>query len=103
MNDTSAPERKSRGANPLAALSRMLRSTSRNYPNTFLVSTTEGFGVRLADGRSLHVVCNGHWTDQDTRDFLVLFVHFLSADPARIRPRTARLDGVSAEVIERSR
>jgi hypothetical protein len=94
MSDTSEQEPKSSGASPLVKLSRMLRSMSRRWPQTSLLVTAEGFGVRRIDGSYLHIVSSGHWTDEDMRDSLALFATWLVADPAHIRPRGELLDGV---------
>lgn len=102
MSVTSELERKFSASSPLVKLSRMLRSMSRKWPNTSLLSTTEGFGVRRIDGSYLHIVYSGHWTDEDMRDCLALFATWLVADPARIRPRTATLDGVLLEGLRES-
>lgn len=95
MNATFAPVRKSSAATPAAKLSRMLQSMSRRFPQTSLVVTMEGFGVRRIDGSYLHIVCSGRWTDADMRDFLALFATWCAADPRRIRPEDVPLDGVS--------
>lgn len=94
MKDTSELGRKSSVSSPLAKLSRMLRSMSRRWPNTSLLTTMEGFGVRRTDGSYLHIVYSGRWTDEDMRDFLALFVTWLVADPDKLRPPLAHLDGV---------
>jgi hypothetical protein len=93
MSDTSAQERKSRDASQLDRLLRMLRSMSRRFPRTRLLTTVDGFGASLADGRSLHIVCNGHWSDADLRDFLALFATWLVTDPRRLRVAGIPLDG----------
>lgn len=102
MSDTSAQVRKSSGSSPLDKLSRMLRSMSRRWPNTSLLSTTEGFGVRRIDGSFLHIVYSGQWTDADMRDFLALFATWLVADPERLRPLSQTLDGVSLTALRES-
>ena len=94
MSDTTELEPKSSASSPLGKLSRMLRSMSRKWPQTSLLRTTEGFGVRRIDGSYLHIVYSGHWTDADTRDFLVLFATWLVADPEKLRPLGLPLDGV---------
>lgn len=103
MNDTTEPVHKSNGADPVAKLSRMLRSMSRRFPRTFLLTTWEGFGVRLDDGRYLHIVRSGKWTPEDMRDFLALFATWLVADPDRVLGGEQPLAGVSATVLEQSR
>lgn len=95
MNDTSGQGRKSAAVDPNAKLFRMLQSMSRRFPNTSLLTTAEGFGVRLRDGRYLHVVSSGLWSDEDTRDFLVLFATWLVADPDRLRNGVPLQHGVS--------
>jgi hypothetical protein len=102
MNATFGQEPKSSGSSPLAKLSRMLRSMSRRWPNTSLVSTMEGFGVRRIDGSYLHIVYSGNWTDADMRDCLALFATWLVADPQRIRPLPTTLDGVSLADLRQS-
>jgi hypothetical protein len=94
MPDTSRQEPTFSASSPLGKLSRMLRSMSRRFPQTSLLVTTEGFGVRRIDGSYLHIVYSGHWTDADTRDFLALFATWLVADPAKLRPLGLPLDGV---------
>lgn len=94
MSDTSAQVQTSSVSSPLAKLSRMLRSMSRRWPNTSLLTTTEGFGVRRIDGSYLHIVYSGRWTDEDMRDLLALFATWLVADPDKLRPPTPTLDGV---------
>lgn len=96
MNDTSEQERKSNGATPLRKLARMLQSMSRKYPRAFLVGTVGGFGVRLGDGRYLHIVSNGEWTAEDMRDFLALFATWLVADPEGLRRADTPLGGLSS-------
>lgn len=93
MNDTSEQGRKSNESSPLGKLSRMLRSMSRRFPNTSLHLTQAGFGVLRADSSYLRVESSGHWTDQDMRDFLVLFAIWLVADGARLRPPPVQLGG----------
>jgi hypothetical protein len=94
MTSTSAQEPRSSGATPLAKLVRTLRSMSRKYPTAYLCGTQGGFGVRLGDGRYLHIVSNGEWTDEDMRDFLVLFAIWLVADPRGLRRADIPLGGV---------
>jgi hypothetical protein len=98
MTDTAKQEPKLTAASPLGKLVRMLRSMSRKYPKAYLVGTTGGFGVRLGDGRYLHIVSNGEWTSEDMRDFLALFVVWLVADPEGLRRADTPLDGLSARV-----
>lgn len=74
----------------------MLRSTSRRFPKAYLVGTTGGFGVRLGDGTYLHIVSSGAWTNEDMRDFLVLFATWLVADPEGLRRADTPLDGLSS-------
>lgn len=100
MSDTIARVRKSRDASPLDRLCRMLQNMSRRWPNTYLVATVGGFGVRSADGRYLHIVCNGHWSDADLRDFLALFATWLVADPSGLRDSGTRLAGALQQVAE---
>lgn len=95
MPGTTAQERKSRESTRLAKLSRMLQNTLRKWPNTSLISTVGAFGVRLEDGRYLHIVSSGQWTDADIRDLLVLFATWLAVDPDRLRGGATPLDGVS--------
>lgn len=102
MNDTTEPGLKSPGSTPLVKLSRMLRSMSRRFPRSYLIGTQDAFGVRLEDGTSLHIVCNGRWSDSDLRDFLALFVIWLVADPDRLRAPGIPLAGVSRQVTEES-
>jgi hypothetical protein len=101
MSDTSVQAHKLIGASPLAKLARMLRSMSRRWPKTSLIRTTGGFGVRLADGRSLRIRTNGEWTNEDIRDCLVLFATWLVADPAGLRLADIPLDGPSATASAR--
>ena len=103
ISDISAQEPKSNGVDRLAKLSRMLRSMSRRWPQTSLVRTWEGFGVRLADGRYLHIVRSGNWTAEDIRDLLALFATWCAVDPDYILHDGDSLAGVSAEVTERSK
>ena len=93
MSDTSELVPKSSGATPLKKLARMLASTSRNYPKAYLCGTTGGFGVRLGDGRYLHIVSNGEWTNEEMRDLLVLFATWLVADPDGLRRSDTPLGG----------
>jgi len=93
MSDTLRQARKSDGATPLKRLVRMLQSTSRNFPKAYLVGTMGGFGVRLGDGRYLHIVSSGEWTNEDMRDFLVLFATWLVADPDGLRRADTPLGG----------
>ena len=102
MNDTTEQVRKSRGSTPLVKLSRMLQSISRRFPRAYLIGTQDAFGVRLEDGTSLHIVCNGRWSDADLRDFLALFATWLVADPDRLREPGIPLAGVSHQVAEES-
>ena len=102
MANTSAQEPKSSGASPLGKLSRMLRSMSQRWPQTSLLTTTEGFGVRRIDGSYLHIVYSGPWTDADMRDCLALFATWLVADPERLRPARIPLDGVSLTALRES-
>jgi len=101
MSDISEQEPKSNGATPLAKLVRMLRSMSRRYPKAFLCGTQGGFGVRLADGRYLHIVSSGEWTDEEMRDYLALFATWLVADPRGLRNDDTTLAGYSALVKQR--
>jgi len=94
MSDISEQVRRSSGSSPLGKLSRMLQSMSRRFPNTFLKVTPDDFGVLRDGGGYLRVVSSGHWTNEDMRDFLALFVIWLAVDPGRIRPPGMRLDGV---------
>lgn len=102
MYDTILQEPTSSASNQLGKLSRMLRSMSRKWPQTSLLVTAEGFGVRRIDGSYLHIVCSGQWTDADMRDFLVLFATWLVADPSKLRPRAETLDGVSLTALRES-
>lgn len=97
MSDTVRQEPKLTAASPLGKLARMLRSTSRKFPKAYLCGTTGGFGVRLGDGRYLHIVSNGDWTSEDMRDFLVLFATWLVADPEGLRRADIPLDGRSVQ------
>lgn len=101
MSDTSRQEPKSRDVSHLARLCRMLRSMSRKWPNTFLQTTTDGFGARLEDGRYLRIVYSGRWTDEDIRDYLVLFATWLVADPAALHNVGIPLDGLSVRAAAR--
>ncbi len=101
-SDIFERERKSSAPDPLVKLSRMLASISRRYPHTRLTSTVGDFGVSLGDNRSLHVRCSGQWSDAELRDWLALFATWLVADPAGLRERGIRLDGLSAEAMLRS-
>lgn len=96
MSDTTERVPKSNGSTPLRKLARMLQSTSRRFPKAFLVGTTGGFGVRLGDGRYLHVVSNGEWTSEDMRDLLALFATWLVADPEGLRRADTPLGGPSS-------
>lgn len=102
-SDTSEQEHKSNGADPLSRLSRMLRSMSRRWPQTSLVSTSDAFGVRLQDGRFLLIQRSGNWTAQDMRDWLALFAIWLVADADRLLKPDENLAGVSAKVSARSK
>lgn len=94
MSDTIVQVRKSPDVSPLGRLCRMLQSMLRRYPSPYLQTTVDGFGVRLGDGRFLRIVYNGHWSDEDLRDFLVLFATWLAADPAALHNVGIPLDGV---------
>lgn len=83
-SDTCGQEPKSRDAQRLVKLSRMLRSMSQKLPNSSLITTQDGFGVRLEDGRFLHIVRSGNWTPEDLRDFLALFATWLAVDADRL-------------------
>jgi hypothetical protein len=102
MSDTNGLVRKSNGATPLVKLARMLQSMSRRFPRTCLIGTRDDFGVLLDDDRSLRIVCNGRWTDEDIRDWLALFATWLVADAATIRSGGIPLDGVSRRVRQAS-
>jgi hypothetical protein len=102
MNGTSERGRRSPDASALVKLSRMLQSMSRRFPRSYLIGTQDAFGVRLEDGTSLHIVCNGRWSDQDIRDFLALFATWLVADPQRLREPGIPLAGVSSMVSAES-
>ena len=93
MSDTTEQERRLRASTPREKLFRMLQSMSRRFPRTYLTGTSDGFGVRLEDGSFLQVVYNGRWSDEDMRDFLVLFATWLVADPARLRNAGIPLGG----------
>lgn len=97
-SDTSVSVRKSPDVSPLGRLCRTLQSMLRRYPNPYLQTTTDGFGVRLGDGRYLRIVYSGLWTDEDLRDFLALFVTWLAADPAALHNVGIPLDGVLQRV-----
>jgi hypothetical protein len=83
-SDTEEQVRKSSESRAIVKLASMLRSMSRRFPKTNLLSTAGAFGVSLGDGDSLHIVYNGDWTAEELRSFLVLFAGFLSADPERL-------------------
>jgi hypothetical protein len=101
MNDTSVQVRKSPDASQLDKLLRMLRSTSRRFPRTRLLTTVDGFGASLDDGRSLHIVYSGRWSEADLRDFLALFATWLVTDPRRLRVAGIPLAGaLQQEVAE---
>jgi hypothetical protein len=102
MTDTTELEPKSSASSPLGKLSRMLRSMSRKWPQTSLLRTTEGFGVRRIDGSYLHIVYSGNWSDADIRDFCALFATWLVADPEYLRPLPITLDGVSVADLRQS-
>ena len=102
MSATSERGRKSSGSSPLGKLSRMLASMSRRWPQTSLLVTWEGFGVRRIDGSYLHVVSSGRWTNEDMRDCLALFATWLVADPDKLRPAATLLDGVSLTGLRES-
>jgi hypothetical protein len=80
----------------------MLESISRRFPRTYLIGTSEGFGVRLEDGSFLQVVYSGRWSDEDLRDFLALFATWLAADADRLRNAGIPLVGVSRQVSAES-
>jgi len=96
MTDTSEQGPRSSVSPALAKLVRMLRNMSRKWPRTYLVGTMGGFGVRLGDGRYLHIVSSGEWTNEDMRDCLALFVTWLVADPEGLRRADIPLDGFSS-------
>lgn len=62
-------------------LLRMLRSTLRSYPTAKLVTRKGGFGVSLAEGKSLYISSSGNWSPVEKRDLLALFATWLIADP----------------------
>ena len=100
MRGTSEQEPKSTAASPLKKLVRMLRSMSQRHPTVFLVGTTGGFGARLGDGRYLHIVSNGEWTNEELRDWLALFATWLVADPDGLRRADIRLGGALLRDLE---
>ena len=103
MSDTTGQERRSLDVSPRGKLLRMLQSMSRRFPRTYLTGTSGGFGVRLEDGSFLQVVYNGHWSDDNMRDFLALFATWLVADPDTLRRPGIPLDGLSAQGSAESR
>lgn len=103
MSDTSEQEPKSKEVVRLEKLSRMLRSMSRRFPRTSLLSTAEGFGVRLDDHRYLHIVCSGSWSDEDMSDWCALFAAWLRVDPATLRDGAPPLSGVSIRGLMESK
>jgi len=80
MNVTEKQERKLLDATRRQKLVAMLQSMSRNYPNTRLRTTWDGFGALLDDGRTLHISYSGNWTKEDMRSFAVLFAMWLDVD-----------------------
>lgn len=84
MSDISARGLKSRESRAREKLVRMLQNMLPRSPNTFLRSTPEGFGAWSAEGNYLHVVFNGRWTNEDLRDYLVLFATLLAVDPEKL-------------------
>ena len=93
MSDTSELEPKSRESQRLVKLSRMLRSMSRNYPQSFLRRTAVGFGVSLGGRGSLDIVVSGNLTPEVMRDCLVLFATWLAVDANGLIPVAIPLDG----------
>lgn len=103
MNDTSEQGLKSREAGRLEKLSRMLRSMSRRFPKTSLLSTAEGFGVRLDDSRYLHIVYSGRWSAEDIGDWCALFAAWCRVDPETLMDSAPPLSGVSIRAITESK
>lgn len=95
---TSEPAPKSKDASQLGALTRTLQSMSRRFPSTYLQVTPGVFGVHFRDGTSLSIVCNGHLTDADIRDWLVLFARWLVTDPDGLKNERVSLGGASSRV-----
>jgi hypothetical protein len=102
MSDTLEQAPKSKEAGRLAKLSRMLRSMSRRFPRTSLLSTSEGFGVRLDDSRYLHIVYSGRWSAEDIGDWFALFAAWLRVDPATLMDSAPPLSGVSIKGLTES-
>ena len=75
---------KSKESAQRAKLLRMLRSMSRKYPSTRLLTMSDGFGVLLDDGDFLRITLSGRWSQERTREFLVLFAMWCDVDYARL-------------------
>lgn len=84
MNDTYAQVPKSREAQRLNKLCRMLRNTLRSYPAAKLLHGMGGFGVSLEDGTSIWIRWSGRLAPMDLRDLLALFAIWLTVDPGRL-------------------
>jgi len=103
MSDTYGQEHRSSDATQVSGLTRMLQSMSRRFPQARLLHTAGAFGVQLRDGSYLLIQRSGHWTDGDTRDFLVLFARWLVVDPGGLDALQPTLGGASATVREPER
>lgn len=84
--DTYVQGRRFRESRARAKLVRMLQSMSQRFPNTYLHSTEDAFGVSSAATGYLRVAYSGSWTVDNLRDYLVLFVTLLSVDPSALVP-----------------
>lgn len=71
----------------------MLQSMLRRFPQARLMLTAGGFGVYLDEETALYIASRGHWSDQDMRDWLALFVTWLVADPQAVRGGGTTLRG----------
>lgn len=95
MTDTYAQGLKLLDATRRQKLVGMLRNMSQRFPQTRLQSNTRGdFGVSLADGRYLGIVSNGQWSDEELRDFFVLFALWCVTDREGLQ-RAGALGGAS--------
>jgi hypothetical protein len=84
MKDTSAQGHKLLERTRQQRLAAMLQSMSRKYPRTRLVTRSDGFGALLGDDDSLHITLNGRWSQERTREFLVLFAMWCDVDYDRL-------------------
>ena len=84
MNDTEKQERKLLERTRQKKLAAMLASMSRKYPSTRLLTMSDGFGVLLEDGDFLRITLSGRWSQERTREFLVLFAMWCDVDYARL-------------------